>query len=80
MLCKQERRGNLRGPAIGQAVSQVAEIYIFAILTLRRTLLDRNANSVFKGGNGSSELKAPGVMWHREKVVKPGPHLYPLSA
>ena len=41
---------------------------------------DRNANSVFKGGNGSSELKAPGVMWHREKVVKPGPHLYPLSA
>lgn len=80
MLCKRERRGDLRDPAIGQAVSQVAEIHIFTILTLRRTLLNRNANSVFKGGNGSSELKAPGVTWHSEKVVKPGPHLYPPGA
>lgn len=80
MLCKRERRGDLRDPAIGQAVSQVAEIHIFAILTLRRTLLDRNANSVFEGGNRSSEFKAPSVMWHSEKVVEPGPHLYPLSA
>lgn len=72
MLCQRERRCHLGAPAVGQAVSQVAEGRQFPVLTLTLTLWDRSVHPAFTGGHGGSEQEAPSLRSQGEKAVEPG--------